>query len=68
MTVVGTGDQKRDFTFIDDVVSANIKAAYSNVNHGIYNVGTGKNYSINDIVEMICNDCNIKNVLLTRLS
>ena len=54
MTIVGDGTQKRDFTYIDDVVDANIKAM-SHVFKGfkIYNVGTGKNYSINEIVEMI---------------
>jgi len=53
MTIVGDGEQRRDFTYIDDVVSANILAAQSDINFGIYNVGTGKNYSINQIADMI---------------
>lgn len=54
MTIVGEGTQKRDFTYIDDVVDANI-AAMNRLTSGfkIYNVGTGKNYSINEIADMI---------------
>jgi UDP-glucose 4-epimerase len=53
LTVVGDGMQRRDFTYIDDIVSANICAMNSNIKYGIYNVGTGKNYSINEIANMI---------------
>ena len=54
MTIVGDGEQRRDFTYIDDVVDANICAMNSTMtSHGIYNVGTGKNYSICEIAEMI---------------
>jgi UDP-glucose 4-epimerase len=54
MTIVGDGEQKRDFTYVNDIVDANIAAL--NLNHQgskIYNVGTGVNYSINQIAEMI---------------
>ena len=56
MTIVGDGSQKRDFTYIDDVVEANIcamKASVNDIPHKIYNVGTGKNYSILEVAEMI---------------
>ncbi len=53
MTVVSPGTQKRDFTYIDDVVEANICAMNSSVPFNIYNVGTGKNYSILEIADMI---------------
>lgn len=54
MTIVGDGEQKRDFTYVNDIVDANI-AALSLEHQGskIYNVGTGVNYSINQIAEMI---------------
>jgi UDP-glucose 4-epimerase len=56
MTIVGDGSQKRDFTYIDDVVEANI-CAMKNLNvdscFEIYNVGTGKNYTILEIAKMI---------------
>ena len=54
ITVVGNGLQRRDFTYIDDVVDANICAINAeSINHGIYNVGTGKSFPIIDIAHMI---------------
>lgn len=56
LTIVGDGMQRRDFTFIADVVKANIcsmKANTENIPFKIYNVGTGKNYSILEVAEMI---------------
>lgn len=56
LTIVGDGEQRRDFTYVGDVVKANIMAAISNVDSEafgeVYNVGTGKNYSVNEIAEM----------------
>jgi UDP-glucose 4-epimerase len=55
-TIVSPGTQRRDFTYIDDVVDANILAMKSStidIPHGIYNVGTGKNYNMFEIAEMI---------------
>lgn len=58
MTIIGDGEQRRDFTNISDVVEANIMAMNSkeDFNGEIYNVGTGVNYSINEITEMISGD------------
>jgi UDP-glucose 4-epimerase len=59
LTIVGDGTQRRDFTHIDDVVDANIKVMeYESNNlidlHGtIFNVGTGTNYSVNEIARLI---------------
>jgi UDP-glucose 4-epimerase len=53
MTIVGDGHQRRDFTYIDDIVEANICAMNSKIEHNIYNVGTGKNYSIMEVANMI---------------
>tara|TARA_B100001175_G_scaffold241981_1_gene208341 strand:+ start:1189 stop:2097 length:909 start_codon:yes stop_codon:yes gene_type:complete len=54
-TVNGDGNQRRDFTYVGDVVNANILASSSsNVGEGeVINIGTGKNYSINELAEMI---------------
>ena len=56
LTIVGDGNQRRDFTYVGDVVNANIMAAISNpapeAFGQVYNVGTGNNYSINQIAEM----------------
>lgn len=48
----GDGEQSRDFTFIQDVVSANILAAKSTA-EGIYNIGSGRSITINQLVEKI---------------
>ena len=57
LTVVGDGEQRRDFTHVSDVVQANILAAtkdLSEESYGeVYNVGNGKNYSVNEIAAMI---------------
>jgi UDP-glucose 4-epimerase len=57
LTIVGDGNQRRDFTHVSDVVNANILAATTEVDSDafgqIYNVGTGTNHSINQIARMI---------------
>jgi UDP-glucose 4-epimerase len=49
---VGDGEQTRDFVHVFDVVSANMLVADKDVN-GVYNVGTGVEYSVNQIADMI---------------
>jgi UDP-glucose 4-epimerase len=50
------GLQTRDFTFVEDVISANILAMKSDeIKHGIYNVGTGVRTPFNKIIEIINN-------------
>jgi len=55
MTIVGDGEQRRDFTSVVDVVRANILAAESNkIGKGeVVNIGRGKNYSVNELAQMI---------------
>jgi len=57
LTIIGDGEQRRDFTYVGDVVNANIVAATKKVDSKffgqIYNIGTGINYSINEISQMI---------------
>jgi len=50
--VHGDGEQSRDFTFIQDVVHANILAAKSTA-EGIYNIGSGRSITINQLAEKI---------------
>lgn len=47
LTIFGDGKQRRDFTYVGDVVDANILAAQKG--DGVYNVGMGKNYSIQQV-------------------
>jgi nucleoside-diphosphate-sugar epimerase len=53
MTIVGDGGQRRDFTFVGDVVRANMLAMMNRDATGVYNVGTGVNYSINELADLI---------------
>lgn len=53
LTIVGDGTQRRDFTFVGDVVRANMLAMMDLTVNGMFNIGTGKNYSINEVAELI---------------
>ncbi len=55
LTINGNGNQRRDFTYVGDVVSANIFAARSkNVGKGeVINIGNGENISINELAKNI---------------
>jgi UDP-glucose 4-epimerase len=60
LTIVGDGQQRRDFTHVDDVVEANILAMqYDNTSFAwsgmgqVYNVGTGKNHSVIELARLI---------------
>lgn len=55
MTVVPDGTQRRDFTHVYDVAAANLLAMESDkVGQGeIINIGTGKNYSVLEVAEII---------------
>jgi len=54
LEVHGDGLQSRDFTYIDNVVSANLLAAHSWEGiGGVFNVGQGKAYTLLDLVELL---------------
>lgn len=55
-TVVGDGNQTRDFTFVTDAVEAFIAAAESEVEGEIFNVGSGNTYRINLLVSLLGGD------------
>ena len=52
-TVVGNGEQTRDFTFVSDVVEAYIAAAKSDVKNEAMNIGTGNPQSVNTLVKLL---------------
>jgi UDP-glucose 4-epimerase len=63
LTIVGDGLQRRDFTHVSDVVSANIMASETKNKKAIgeiFNIGRGNNYSVLEIANMI--DFNQKNI------
>lgn len=55
LTINGDGNQRRDFTYVGDVVRANILASDSKkIGKGeSINIGSGKNISINELAKMI---------------
>lgn len=56
ITIVGDGEQRRDFTHVDDIVDGLIRVAFNDEKHeDAWELGTGKNYSINEIAEMFIN-------------
>lgn len=54
LTITNNGKQRRDFTHVDDIVSANILAANHEhkLNGEVFNIGRGHNYSVNDVADM----------------
>jgi ADP-L-glycero-D-manno-heptose 6-epimerase len=50
-----SGEQKRDFVYIEDVVQANVRALPAKQN-GVYNVGSGMARSFNDIIGILKNE------------
>jgi len=62
-TIFGNGQQTRDFVFVDDVVRANLLAAEAPKAAGeIFNIGTGRPISINQLFENLRHifDCDLK--------
>ena len=51
--VFGDGSQIRDFIFVKDVARANLAAMISNVDHGFFNIGTGKSISIKELAYLM---------------
>ena len=50
----GDGEQTRDFTYIDDVVDATLEAGFNSKAEGqVYNVGTGRETTINQLARTI---------------
>ena len=52
-TVVGNGEQTRDFTYVADVVDAFYAAAQSDLSNEFFNVGSSGHYSINYLVSLL---------------
>ncbi len=54
LTINNDGEQRRDFTYVGDVVEANILAALHPEKHGgnVFNIGNGDNYSVNELADM----------------
>ena len=67
ITIVGDGKQRRDFTHIADIVDGLIRVAESNKGHeDAWELGTGKNYSINEVADMFIQKFNCVKVYMTE--
>ena len=51
IVLYGNGEQSRDFTFIKDIVTANIEAAKTNAKPLVYNVGGGSRVTVNEVIK-----------------
>jgi|688.fasta_scaffold13682_5 UDP-glucose 4-epimerase len=56
LTITGNGEQRRDFTHVQDIVSGLIAMSKQHHNATVFNLGTGKNYSINELAKMFKHD------------
>ncbi|MDO8503816.1 MAG: NAD-dependent epimerase/dehydratase family protein [bacterium] len=52
-TINGDGNQTRDFTYVEDVVEANLLAARSRIKGEVFNIGRGENISVNKVVAIL---------------
>jgi len=52
ITIFGTGEKTRDFTYVDDIVEANIRML-EGLPSGNYNIGYGSSISVNDLAARI---------------
>lgn len=53
ITIVGDGEQRRDFTYVDDIVDGLYKIGMTEDSHeDAWELGTGINYSINEVYQM----------------
>jgi UDP-glucose 4-epimerase len=53
LTIVGDGNQTRDFTYVGDAVNALVTAATSDKVGQIYNVGSGRTVSVNHLAQLL---------------
>jgi len=51
--IYGDGTQTRDFTYISDIIQANLLAAESKVKGEVFNIGGGSRISVNNLIEVI---------------
>ena len=53
LTIVGDGEQTRDFTYVTDIVDACFLASQSEITQEIFNVGSDNTYSINHLADLL---------------
>ncbi len=65
LPIVGDGDQKRDFIHVFDIVEGLVKIAFSDFHHkDAWELGTGVNYSVNNVYEFFKKRFNVNSINL----
>jgi UDP-glucose 4-epimerase len=57
ITLYGDGTQTRDFTYISDIVDANLKAAEKGTPGLVFNIGGGSRITVNDLIRELEKNC-----------
>lgn len=57
LSVYGDGTQRRDFTYVDDVVEATLSAMESDAPNAVFNIGSGRPYDLRSCIEIIQGLC-----------
>lgn len=52
LTVTGTGEQRRDFVHVSDIVNGLVRVAAGETGEEVYQLGTGRSYAINEVASM----------------
>ena len=60
VTVYGDGNQERDFTYVSDTVDGTIAAMKSNLSGEIFNIGSGRRASVNQLLGILEEVCRTK--------
>jgi UDP-glucose 4-epimerase len=64
--IYGSGNQTRDFTYIDDIVKANISAVKKGKSGEVYNLGGGIQHKLSDIIPLLQEICG-KKVIINKV-
>jgi len=65
ITIIGDGEQRRDFTHVDDIVDALYRIGISNEKHeDAWELGTGMNYSVNEVYQMFKDKFDVPHIYL----
>ncbi|WP_026960789.1 NAD-dependent epimerase/dehydratase family protein [Alicyclobacillus herbarius] len=59
LTIYGDGQQMRDFTFVSDVIDANLAAVEAGQPGDVFNIGGGNRASVNDVIACIEDCCSL---------
>ena len=60
LTITGEGEQRRDFTHVEDIVDGLVKSSQQPFRGEIFELGSGVNFSINEIADMFGKDYSIE--------